>query len=156
MTGFELMAVQQDWNRATDGDWADVLSGLPLFAQLGKRQLRKIARQAEFKELAPGDTVISTGAPADFFYVILSGKAEVRGKPAARTLEVGDYFGELALLDSKPRSATVVAIDELHVMRLPRQPFLELVEREAGVARTILTELGARVRRLEGQPDRAS
>jgi CRP-like cAMP-binding protein len=102
-----------------------------------------------FREFAPGDTVIAAGGPGDSFYVILGGEATARGKPGARTLRTGDYFGEIALLDGKPRSATVIASGELHVMRLPRQSFLQLVEHEPGVAHTILTELGARVRRAE-------
>lgn len=149
MTGYEPLVVERDWNRVTERDWATVLAELPVFSRLGKRQLRKLARQAEFREFAPGETVISTGAPGDSFYVVLSGEATVRGKPGARTLRLGDFFGELALLDRKPRSATVLATNELHVMRLPGRAFLELVEQEAGVAHTILTELGARVRRAE-------
>lgn len=152
MTGFEPLAVRQDWNRATDRDWAEVLSELPLFSRVGKRRLRKIARQAQFAEFARGDTVIAVGAPADAFYVILGGEAKVFGKPAARTLSTGDYFGEMALLDGGSRSATVVATDELHVMKLPRQPFLELVEEHGGVALKMMTELGSRVRRLERRP----
>jgi CRP/FNR family transcriptional regulator, cyclic AMP receptor protein len=151
MTGFEPMAVRQDWDRATERDWADLLAELPLFSQLGKRRLRKIAREAEFDEFARGDTVVLTGAPGDAFYVILSGEAEARGKPGARTLRSGDYFGEMALLDGGPRSATVVATEELHVMRLPRRSFLQLAEEDPGIARTLLAELGARVRRLEQQ-----
>jgi CRP/FNR family cyclic AMP-dependent transcriptional regulator len=155
MTGFEPLVVNRDWNRATERDWAEVLAEFPLFSRLGKRPLRKLVRQARFAEFAPGQTVVSKGAPADSFFVILSGEAKVRRKPTARALGTGDYFGELALLDGGPRSASVVATEELHVMRLPRQPFLQLVEEDAGVALTILTELGGRVRRLEGQPAQA-
>ena len=151
MTGFEPSAVSQDWNKATSRDWASVLAELPLFSQLGSRRLRKIAQEGTFTEFAPGDTVVLTGAPADSFFVILSGKAQVRGKPGARTLSTGDYFGEMALVQGGRRSATVVATDALHVLRLPRQTFVELLD-EAGVAHTIVTELGARVRRLEGLP----
>jgi CRP-like cAMP-binding protein len=151
MTGFELMAVHRDWNRATERDWAEVLARLPLFSRLGKRRLRKIARHAQFAEFAPGDAVVLRGAPADSFYVVLGGGAKAL-KPGARNLGTGDYFGEMALLDGGPRSATVVATDELHVMRIPRQSFLQLVEQNAAVALTILTEFGTRVRRLERQP----
>jgi CRP/FNR family cyclic AMP-dependent transcriptional regulator len=151
VTGFEPQAVQQDWNRATERDWAEVLAELPLFSSIAKRRLRKIAQEAQFAEYTPGDSVIVTGATADWFYVILGGKAKVVGRPGARTLSTGDYFGEMALLDGGPRSATVVATDILHVMRLPRETFLRLLS-QAGVAQEITTELGARVRRLERQP----
>jgi CRP-like cAMP-binding protein len=149
VTGFEPIAVNRDWNKATERDWAEVLAQLSIFARLGKRRLRKIARQAQFAEFAPGDTVVLMGAPPDWFYVVLSGEAKALRKPAARTLKAGDYFGEMALLDGGPRSATVVATDELHVMRLPQRAFLELLEENPEVARTILTELGARLRRVE-------
>ena len=152
MTGFEPLAVSQDWNKGTSRDWASVLAELPLFSRLGTRRLRKLAQEGTFAEFAAGDTVVLTGAPADSFFVILSGKAQVRGKPGARTLSTGDYFGEMALVDGGRRSATVVATDELHVLRLPRQTFMDLLDGDAGVAHTIVRELGARVRRLEGLP----
>ena len=151
MTGYGPLLVEQDWNRASERDWADVLGELPLFAQLPKRRLRKIARHAQFKEFAPGDTIVVAGARGDSFYVILSGEAMALRKPAAHTLGAGDYFGEIALLDGEPRSATVVATAELHVMRLPRRTFLELLEQDATIARTMLVELGRRVRGLERQ-----
>jgi CRP-like cAMP-binding protein len=148
VTGYEPEIVGQDWNRASDRDWADVLAGIPIFSSVGKRKLRKVAQEAQFAEFAPGDSVVLTGAPGDSFYVILGGEANVVGKPGARTLGTGDYFGELALLDGGPRSATVVAASDLHVMRLSRQTFERLLS-EAGVAQEITTELGARLRRVE-------
>jgi CRP/FNR family transcriptional regulator, cyclic AMP receptor protein len=150
MTGFEPLAVRQDWNRASDRDWVDVLTTLPLFVGIPKRRLRKIVQEADFAEFAPGDTVISVGAPADFLYVILGGSAEVTARPGARTLQAGDYFGEIALLNDGPRTASVVATDDLHVMRLPRRTFLELLGQK-GVAARMLAEFGDRVRRLERQ-----
>jgi CRP/FNR family cyclic AMP-dependent transcriptional regulator len=140
--------VTADWDRATDRDWAEVLAGIPLFASVGKRKLRKVAQEAHFAEYAPGESVVLTGAPGDSFFVILGGEANVSGKPGARPLSTGDYFGEMALLDGEPRSATVVAASDLHVMRLPRQTFQRLLT-EAGVAEEITTELGARLRRVE-------
>ena len=150
MTGFEPFAVRQDWNRADEGDWATVLSKLPIFKDVSKRRLKKIAQDAEVREFAPGETVVSVGAPPDWFYVVLGGEAKATGKPAARALKVGDYFGEIALLDGEPRSASVVATADLHVLRLPRHTFRELLQQE-GVAARMLSELGGRVRRLEHQ-----
>jgi CRP-like cAMP-binding protein len=151
MTGYEPLLVQQDWSKATDGDWAEVLAQLPLFSQVGKRRLRQVARHARFAEFPPGETIMVKGSRGDSLYVILSGEAMALRKPAARTLGAGDYFGELALLDGEPRSATVVATDHLHVMRLPRRTFLELLEENPTIAQTMLVELGARVRGLERQ-----
>jgi CRP-like cAMP-binding protein len=154
MMGFEPLAVKQDWNRASDRDWADVLRALPLFEGIGKRDLRKIAREAEFAEFGPGDTVVATGAPADYFYVILGGEAKASAKPAGRALRTGDYFGEMGLLDDKPRSASVIATSDLHVMRLSRRTFDEVLSRHPDVSRRFLTELGGRVRQLEHQAAR--
>ena len=151
MTGFEPLSVARDWNRASADDWADVLAGMPLFDGIGKRDLRRLARAAEFAEFAPGDHVVSTGDPSTFFYVILSGEANVTAKPAARPLKTGDYFGELGLLGDARRSATVVAASELHVMRVPRRAFHDFVDRQPRVARKFATELGGRVRELERQ-----
>ena len=152
MTEFE--GLTQDWNKASDRDWAEVLAGLPLFEGVGKRDLRKIARESEFAEFSPGDTVVATGAPADFFYVILGGEAKATAKPAGRTLTTGDYFGEMGVLDGEPRSASVIAISDLHVMRLSRRTFDETIARHPEIARRFLTELGGRVRELEHQAAR--
>jgi CRP-like cAMP-binding protein len=154
MTGFVGLTVKADWNKASDRDWAVVLAELPLFAGVGKRDLRKLVRNAEFAEFSPGDTVVATGAPPDFFYVILGGEARASARPAARTLTTGDYFGEIGLLDGEPRSATIVAVSELHVMRLSRRGFDDAVERHPSLARKFMTELGGRVRQLEHQAAR--
>ena len=138
------------WNRPTAKDWADVLGGLPLFARLAKRHLRKLAGLARFVEFGRGDVVIQAGEPGDAFFLILSGRAKVLGK--SRALGMGDYFGEMALIDGEPRSATVTAATELQTMKLPRRPFLKLLEQEPRIAVAMLTELSARVRRLEKRP----
>jgi CRP/FNR family transcriptional regulator, cyclic AMP receptor protein len=140
------------WHRPTAKDWAEVLAGLPLFSGLSKRQLRKIAAVAEFEEFAQGDFVTQVGEPGDAFYLILSGQAKVVGKPRARSLRVGDYFGEMALIDGEPRSATVTSASELQTMKLPRRPFLRLLQEEPRIAIPIMAELAARIRRLEKRP----
>jgi CRP/FNR family transcriptional regulator, cyclic AMP receptor protein len=140
------------WDHASPADWAAVLATFPLFADVAERRLRALARHATFAEYGAGDVVIEQGAPGDALYVILSGSARARGRPAARKLGVGDYFGEMALLDGAPRSATVVATGELHVMRLPRRAFLSLAEHEPAVALRMLGNLGSQIRRLEIRP----
>jgi CRP-like cAMP-binding protein len=141
--------------RATPSDWARILATFPLFAGVPKRRLRELARQATFKEYSPGETVIQRDGRGDSLFVILSGSAKARGRPAARTLRMGDYFGELGVLAGVPRSATVVATGELHVMRIPHEVFLRLAERDPGISLRMLGRLGSQIRRLEALPVQA-
>jgi CRP/FNR family transcriptional regulator, cyclic AMP receptor protein len=141
--------LNRDWDRPSTSDWAAVLAHLPLFAHVRKRHLRRIADLAEIREFQPGDVVIQKGDVGDGFYLILGGHASVVEPKQARRLKTGDYFGEMALLDGEPRSATVVAVGELQTMRLPRRPFIRLLEQEPSISIAMLTELGNRIRRLE-------
>jgi CRP/FNR family transcriptional regulator, cyclic AMP receptor protein len=136
-------------NRPTAGDWADVLAAVPLFTGVSKRRARKLARHARVAEFAPGETVISAGDPDKFLYVVLGGKAEALSKPAGRTLRTGDYFGDIALIDGRPRSATVVATSELHVMEFPPRRVLKLARHYPAIALTMLENLTRQLRHLE-------
>ena len=100
----------------------------------------------------PGEIVIRAGEPADAFYVIVRGRAGVAGKHLSRTLREGDYFGELALVDDGPRSATVIAVDELRTIEVPKAAFLKFLEREPRLARRVMASLAKRVRALERAP----
>jgi CRP-like cAMP-binding protein len=136
---------------ASPADWARVLATFPLFAGVSKRRLRNVVRHATVAEHVRGDTVIQKGESGDWLYVILSGSASARGKKAARTLGTGDYFGELALLGGVPRTATVVATSELHVMRLPRKSVIELLKAAPDISVKMLNVLGSHIRELESQ-----
>jgi CRP/FNR family cyclic AMP-dependent transcriptional regulator len=145
-------SLMEHWNRVNVSDWAEVLETFPLFSGVAKRRLRKLVRHATFREFGPGDIVVELGAPGDSLYVILSGSAKARGKAAGRTLATGDYFGELGVVDGVPRSATVVATSELHVMKVSRQSFLRLAQRDPTIPLKMMSNLGWQVRRLEAQP----
>jgi CRP-like cAMP-binding protein len=133
--------------RASDADWAEVLATFPLFAGIGRRQLRKFVRNATFEELARGERALSNGAGSDSLYVVLGGEAKML-LPTPRSLRTGDYFGELGVLGGRPRPLHVVATQELHLMKLPRQPVLELAHRHPRVTLTLLKDLGVRLRYL--------
>ena len=134
--------------RPTASDWAGVLAGLPLFARISKRRLRKIASLAQVQEFSPGAIVVEIGQPSDAFYLILGGRAKVLGK-SRRTLGTGDYFGEMGLIDGEPRSATIAAEGELQAMKLPRRPFLKLLNQEPQIATAMMAALAERIRALE-------
>ena len=150
MSTIQVLPGPRQWDETSRSDWADVLASFPLFSGIGKRQLRKLVRRATFAEYAPGDFVIQKGETGNSLHVILAGSARVLGKPASRSLRMGDYFGELSLLDGTPRSATVIATGELHVMKLPREAFLSLAQ-DPEIALEMLRTLGSQIRRLEAQ-----
>jgi CRP/FNR family cyclic AMP-dependent transcriptional regulator len=149
-----LHPVMRHWEHASVDEWAEVLATFSLFSEVGKRKLRKLVRSARFAEVAAGGTVISNGDSSDSLYVILDGAAKELRRPAPRELGVGDYFGELALIDGAPRSATVVATQNLHVMRLPAQSVLALARQHPAITVTMLKDLSRRLRRLEAQTAR--
>jgi CRP-like cAMP-binding protein len=147
MTALGSILTRRDWYRTADTGVAAAVAGVPLFAKLARRQVREIARYAELAAFVPGDVVLQSGARGDFFFVVLEGEAELREEGRARRLRPGDYFGERALLEEANHSATVVATDELHVMRLPRRIFLRLVQHSPSIAFAILKQLGRQVQR---------
>jgi CRP/FNR family transcriptional regulator, cyclic AMP receptor protein len=149
------IVISDDRDRVTPSDWARILATFPVFEGIAKRRLRELARESTFAEYSPGEIVIQREGRGDSLFVILSGSAKVRGRPAARPLRTGDYFGELGVLDGVPRSATVVATDELHVMRVPRDAFLRLAEHDPAVTLRMMGRLGSQIRRLEALPAQA-
>jgi len=137
--------------RASVRDWANVLATFPLFASVKKRQLRKLVREATFAEFAPGEPVLAGGRSDESLYIILGGAAKADERPAPRVLRAGDYFGELALIDGAPRSTAIIATQELHVMKLPRQAIVGLAAQHAAISVTMFKNLSRQLRRLEAQ-----
>lgn len=101
-----------------------------------------------------GRTIIGEGQPGADVLLILEGRTEVKlfsaqgREVAVRRLAEGDLFGELAALDRKPRSATVVAATDVRVLRLRGEDFLECLATTPGATLWLTKRLGAEVRRL--------
>ena len=144
------------WDRATAGDWAKVLAEFPLFKGVSKRRLRKLARNATLAEFAPGEPILLAGDRGDLLHVILGGEAKSMSQRARRVLRTGDYFGELGLIDGRAHSATVVALSDVHVMKLPSRSVLNLARRHPAIPLTMLRDLTSRLSRLEAQGARAA
>ena len=124
-------SMQEGENRQLHPGWIPVLERVPLFKALNKRHLKRVARLAELKRYKSGPIVVRAGARGDAFFVILDGSARVETPDGhTRDLHEGDYFGELALLDGAPRSATVSAINSLATARISRTAFLGLLRDE--------------------------
>jgi len=129
--------------------WLDVLVDVPLFADLSRRHLGKVAALGRTKRFPARTSIVTAGTNADAFYVILDGKATVRAGNRRIPLTAGDYFGEMALLDGGVRSASVVADTEMLLMAIPRRGFLKLLESEPKIAISIMSTLAHRVRSMQ-------
>jgi CRP-like cAMP-binding protein len=143
------LSASHDSNRVGH-DWLAALAEVPLFDGLSKRQLRRIAKLARVRRFAPGSTMVRTGEPGKSFFVLLDGTARVvRKSGRARRLGVGDYFGEMALLDGAPRSASVVADGEVLALTIDRPGFTKILRAEPALAQALLGTLAARLRAAE-------
>jgi CRP-like cAMP-binding protein len=152
----QARGMPERWDQPTAKDWAGVLATFPLFTGVSTRRLRKLARHATCAEFAPGETIIFAGDRGNFLCLILGGHVRAVSTPASRTLGSGDYFGEVALIDGGPRSATVVAISHVHVMKLPASSVVRLARRHPAITLRMLGELTTRLRQLETQAARAA
>jgi CRP/FNR family transcriptional regulator, cyclic AMP receptor protein len=128
-------------------EWLKVLAEVPLFAGLSRRQLGHVGKVARPHRVRRLTKIVREGDRGDAFYVILDGTASVR-QPGRRpiTLRTGEFFGELALLDGAPRTATVEAQDEVLTMRIGRTDFVKMLEREPKVAVAMLAAIASRLR----------
>ena len=129
----------------------EALSRVPLFSHLSKRSLRRIADLTEEARFMESASIVKEGDPGDAFYAILEGQAKAvnrQGRTVNRLLP-GDFFGEIALLDGGPRTATVVAETPLVVLELRRKGFLRLLEDDPSITAKLLEHAAAMLRRLE-------
>jgi pyruvate,water dikinase len=121
-----------------------------LFADMDRRQTEQIARLLKERRYAKGDTVIMEGSGGAAVFVIASGEVTVSKKGVhLTTLGPGDHFGEVALIDGGPRSATVTAATDLVCYGLTFWEFRPLVERNGSIAWKLLQALAKRLRAAE-------
>jgi CRP-like cAMP-binding protein len=123
-----------------------LLAQVPIFATLSGRHLNRVAGVAAAKHYPAKSLLVCKGTPADGFYVILSGNAHVDIPGRRVTLEAGDFFGEMALVDGEPRAATVTATTDVLVLTIARSKILKLLEAEPKVALAIMATLTRRLR----------
>ncbi len=125
----------------------ELLQRVPLFASLERDHLEMLARSFKERTFQAGSEVTSEGAGGAGFFVIEEGSATVSvGGDERRRLGPGDYFGELALIDDSPRSATIVADENLRCWGLTSWEFRPLVESNASIAWSMLKTMAQRLR----------
>ena len=129
----------------------DALRNVPLFADLNQRELERLAREFKERTFAEGAVVTREGATGTGFFVVAEGSASVSvGGEQRGTLGAGDYFGEIALIDDLPRSATITAATDLRCYGLTPWEFRPFVEEHPQVAWVLLRTLARRLREAQG------
>jgi CRP-like cAMP-binding protein len=126
---------------------AELLSEVGLFSRCTKRERETIARHVQTAELPAGIDLVREGEPGDALFVIIDGEATVlrHGHEVAR-VGPGSYFGELAILDGAPRSATVVASTDVKVAVLGIRMFRTLLREFPELAEQLLVGLAGELR----------
>lgn len=125
---------------------ADLLRGVPLFAECSQKELERIAAIAAELYLPEGTKLIEEGKKGREFFVLIDGAVEVRSNSRTlRTMGTGDFFGEIALLHDAPRTATVTATTPARVLVIEGQAFRRLLAETTTVQPKVLAALAERV-----------
>jgi CRP/FNR family transcriptional regulator, cyclic AMP receptor protein len=130
----------------------DHLAQVKMFSSLNKKELRLIAQDSDVITVRAGSEIVKEGQIGHEFYLILDGQATVKrnGRKIA-TLSTGDYFGEMALLDRGPRSATVVADTDCELLLIGQREFMAVIDAVPPVAHKLLVSMAARLREADNR-----
>ena len=125
-----------------------------LFERAEEDALAAIARHLRRRRFRRGETIFHQGDPGDSLHIVSSGAVKIvlpslEGEEAIiATLRSGDFFGELALLDGAPRSATAIALEATETSTLPRQAFLNMLDQDKALRESLLAGLAREIRRV--------
>lgn len=126
------------------------LASVPLLAGIEGRVRRRLAEIGKRRTYAADETIVKEGSTGTALYIVLKGRARVeRAGEAIGQLSTGDFFGELALIEEHPRSATVVASEETDCLLFPAWEFTALLEEHPEIAVPIMRALIARLHSRE-------
>jgi CRP-like cAMP-binding protein len=124
----------------------ELIRKVPLFSHLSRKQLAQVAKVADEIDLREGKEMTREGAPGREFFVILEGSADVRkGGRKINSLEPGDFFGEIALVTSVPRTATVVATSPVRALVVTDRSFRHLLEESPDIKTGVMQAMAARL-----------
>lgn len=135
----------------------EFLKSVPLFARLGEASLDSILRLTRRRKFKKDDIIFHEKEVGDSLFVILHGRVKVAifgddGKEVTlSTLSEGDFFGEMSLLDSEPRSATTIADSECELLSLQRDDFMRALDQDPGMSTSLVQILATRLRKANHQ-----
>ena len=135
------------YNCAVAGASVDMLKRVPLFAGLDNKELQEIASSMRQRRFKAGDTVTQEGAGGVGFFVVQEGQADVNVAGEAKgSVGPGDYFGEIALINESPRTATLTARTDMLCYGMTPWDFRPLVETNSAIAWKLLTAMAEKMR----------
>ncbi len=135
----------------------DSLRTIPLFSSVSDEDLESIASLLIERCFPKHKTIVEEGLPGDYMYVIREGRVKVTKlsgdgrEKILELLEEGAFFGEMSLLDSAPRSASVKALTDVRILALARNDFLNVLRRSSDLALAVIHELTQRLRQQDEQ-----
>ena len=125
------------------------LHNVEVFAEIPSEQLAHMAAIAEESSFSAGDGIYNTDEPSDALYVVLEGSVRLhRGDEEITVAGTNEPFGTWALFDNTPRVATATAIDEVKVLCIDREDFLDLLSDHVQITEGVLKSLVGRLRGL--------
>ena len=131
------------------------LRQIPLFSSLNDEEIKAIFELSHTKKCGKDAIILLEDEEGDTLFIILNGKVKVTtfsegGKEVIFSiLNEGDFFGDMSLLDGKPRSATVISIEESELRLIRRFEFLKLIEKHPRIGLVLLEELTSRLRKAD-------
>jgi CRP/FNR family cyclic AMP-dependent transcriptional regulator len=139
--------------------YEDALARVDLFSTLNKKELQMLARSCQERTYPAGTTLFSQNDTGTGLYVIKSGTVKImqavdpdRAEVELATAGPGEVFGEMALLDDLPRSASVIAVDDVTALLLPVWEFRTTLQEHPDIALKLLAVLSRRLRKAELHP----
>ena len=128
-------------------DKAGALAGVPLFAGISADSMERLAAVTGEQDFAVGQFIVRQGQVGTGLYVILSGSVKVlRGSDELTRLGKGDFFGELSVIDQRPRNASVEAAEPTAVLALASWDLLALLESDPQLSLNMIKGLVTRIR----------
>src|SRR5205809_5144996 len=125
------------------------LRAMPLFSGVGEHDLENILKLGQLRSYDPGQTIVERGEPGDALYILLRGAAEVDVGAAHHDLKDGEFFGEMALVAGKERTATVRAVEPVDVLTIGAEDFQRFAMHHPQVGLAMLKSLVERLREVQ-------
>jgi CRP-like cAMP-binding protein len=128
----------------------ELLRAVPLFKDLSRHDIEQIGQLAEEVDVPAGQVLTREGAPGSEFFVILEGEVSVDvGGERVRTMEPGDFLGEIALVDDGPRTATATTVGPAKLLVLGRREFRSLMDSYPSIEHSVMHCLVERLRGVD-------